>query len=139
MDGAHGRISLRAACQQVRQQVRQCRRQVSLGALAELRDIPGVTHRRQAGRLLDNDDMFIDMAKDFPQDPALAADAIHFRYEGLSLQAWIYVQRLIPIIEERMAAGRLPRAAQTIRAAHPAFPDGPPRLVGLEELRAQCR
>lgn len=81
---------------------------------------------------------FIDMARDFPQDPALGADAIHFRYEGLSLQAWIYVQRLIPIIESRIADGRLPRAARTIRTSHPAFADTALHLATLDELRTQC-
>jgi hypothetical protein len=81
---------------------------------------------------------FIDMASDFPQEPALAADAIHLRYEGLSLQAWIYFQRLIPILEERIAAGRLPRAVQTNRAVHPAFVDAAPRSITLEQLRTQC-
>jgi hypothetical protein len=81
---------------------------------------------------------FIDMASDFPQDPALAADAIHFRYEGLSLQAWIYLQRLVPLIEARIADGRLPRAAQSVRAAHPAFLDSTLHRTTLEELRAQC-
>ena len=81
---------------------------------------------------------FIDMARDFPQDPALASDAIHFRYEGLSLQAWIYVQRLIPFIEARIADGRLPRAAQTVRTGHPAFPDAAPQIATLDELRMRC-
>jgi hypothetical protein len=81
---------------------------------------------------------FIDMAKDFPQDPSLAADAIHLRYEGLSLQAWIYLQRLIPIIEERLADGRLPRSAQNTRAVHPAFADTTLRTISLDELRRQC-
>lgn len=81
---------------------------------------------------------FMDLARDFPQDPALAGDAIHFRYEGLSLQAWIYLQRLIPLIEARIADGRLPRAAQSIRDAHPAFPDSTLHMTTLEELRAQC-
>ncbi len=81
---------------------------------------------------------FIDMASDFPQEPALAADAIHLRYEGLSLQAWIYLQRLIPIIESRIAAGTLPRAAQNIRVAHPAFADTMLHVATLDELRTRC-
>ena len=54
---------------------------------------------------------FIDMAAEFPQDPALAGDAVHLRYQGLVLQAWIYLQQLIPLIEDRLADGRLPRRA----------------------------
>jgi hypothetical protein len=53
-----------ATRQQIRQQIRQRRREESLGALAELGDFLGVTHRRQPNRLLDDDDLFIDVAKD---------------------------------------------------------------------------
>ena len=80
---------------------------------------------------------FIDMAAEFPQDPALAGDAIHLRYQGLVLQAWIYLQHLIPMIEPRLADGRLPRVAEAPRRVHPAF-DQPRRLISLDELRAAC-
>jgi hypothetical protein len=80
---------------------------------------------------------FIDVAAEFPQDPALAADAIHLRYQGLALQAWIYLQHLIPIIEERMADRRLPRAAAVERRVHPGF-SGPPGRITLDELRMSC-
>jgi hypothetical protein len=81
---------------------------------------------------------FIDLAADFPRDPALAGDAIHLRYEGLALQAWIYLQRLIPIIEQRLADGRLPRQPQPRRDVHPAFAQPSLRMITLDELRAQC-
>jgi len=81
---------------------------------------------------------FIDMAGEFPQDPALAGDAIHLRYRGLVLQAWIYLQHLIPIIEERLGDGRLPQAQRVSRTAHPAFDQPSPRLITLDQLRASC-
>jgi hypothetical protein len=81
---------------------------------------------------------FVDLAAEYPQEPALAADAVHFRYEGLSLQAWIYLQKLIPIIEERIASGRLPKPMRTTRTGHPAFAGGDSRLLTLEELRRHC-
>ena len=80
---------------------------------------------------------FIDMAAEFPQDPALVGDAIHLRYQGLVLQAWIYLQHLIPMIEARLADARLPRVSQPSRRVHPAF-DQPRRLISHDELRAQC-
>jgi hypothetical protein len=81
---------------------------------------------------------FIDMAAEFPQDPALAGDAIHLRAQGLVLQAWIYLQHLIPIIEERLADGRLPRAQTVTRTVHPAFDQPSPRLIALDQLHAGC-
>jgi hypothetical protein len=80
---------------------------------------------------------FIDMAAEFPQDPALVGDAIHLRYQGLVLQAWIYLQHLIPMIEARLADARLPRVSQPSRRVHPAF-DQPRRLISHDELRAHC-
>lgn len=82
---------------------------------------------------------FIDMAAEFPQNPALAGDAIHLRYPGLALQAWIYLQHLIPLVEERLADGRLPRAREETRSVHPAFDQPSPRQIGLDQLRAHCR
>jgi hypothetical protein len=81
---------------------------------------------------------FIDMAAEFPQDPALAIDAIHFRYPGIALQAWIFFQHLIPMIQERIADGRLPKPQKVTRSGHPAF-DQPLRLTTLQELRARCQ
>jgi hypothetical protein len=81
---------------------------------------------------------FIDLATEFPQDPALAGDAIHLRYRGLVLQAWIYLQHLIPIIEDRLADGRLPRARAVTRRVHPAFDQPSPRLITLDQLRTGC-
>jgi hypothetical protein len=80
---------------------------------------------------------FIDVAAQFPIDPALTGDAIHLRYQGLALQAWMFLQHLIPIVEERVADGRLPRAPATTGARHPAF-DQPSRLTTFADLRAGC-
>ena len=64
---------------------------------------------------------------DFPQEPALAGDAIHLRYEGWSCRRGSTLQRLIPIIEERIAAGTAARVPQqTTRAVHPAFAEPRP-------------
>ena len=51
----------------------------------------------------------MDVAAAMPRDPALFVDAIHMTPEGLRLRAWITLQELIPLIEERIASGALPR------------------------------
>jgi hypothetical protein len=81
---------------------------------------------------------FIDIAREFPLDPDLFGDAIHMRPWGLRLQAWIYLQQLIPLIDSRVAAGRLPQSMHHPRATHPAFEQPAPRFVTLDELRAAC-
>jgi hypothetical protein len=81
---------------------------------------------------------FIDLSAEFPQDPALAGDAIHLRYEGLALQAWIYLQDLISIVEARVLDGRLPKATHATRSVHPAFDQPSFRRVTMNELRHQC-
>jgi len=106
---------------------------------AELRRVADFQNRVFEEYARTHDLPFIDMAADFPQDPALANDAIHFRYRGLVLQAWIFLQRLIPIVQQRIADGRLPKSPSTVRSVHPAFDQPSPRLVGLSQLRAQCR
>jgi hypothetical protein len=81
---------------------------------------------------------FIGLAVKHPQDSALTDDAIHFRYPGIVLEAWILLQHLMWIIEEGIAQGRLPRAQQAIRAVHPAFDQPSPRPVWFDSLQAHC-
>jgi hypothetical protein len=81
---------------------------------------------------------FIDFAAEYPQDPALTDDAIHFRYPGIVLEAWILLQHLIPIIDDGIANGRLPRAQQVVRSVHPAFDQPSPRLIRLDAIQARC-
>ena len=81
---------------------------------------------------------FLDIAVDFPQDPDLFDDAIHLNYQGLKLQAWLYVRALVPVVEGRIAAGRWPRPPKTAPDEHPAF-SGPDRqLVAAAAVRARC-
>jgi hypothetical protein len=81
---------------------------------------------------------FVDIAAEFPLDPDLFGDAIHMRPWGLRLQAWIYLQHLIALVESRVADGRLPQPMHHPRAAHPAFEQPAPRFVSPDELRASC-
>jgi hypothetical protein len=64
---------------------------------------------------------FVDVAGRMPEDLNLYTDGIHFSYGGVRLHAWIVLQWLVPLIEQRLSSGRWPRSAV------PAMP--PPGLV----------
>jgi hypothetical protein len=81
---------------------------------------------------------FIDLAVDYPQDPAPTDDAIHFRYPGIVLEAWTLLQHLMRIIDDGIAPRRLPRAQQVVRAVHPGFDQASPRLVRFDSLQVRC-
>jgi hypothetical protein len=81
---------------------------------------------------------YIDIAGRFPQDPDLFDDAIHLNYDGLRLQAWLFVQALAPIVAAHVDAGAWPRPAPPKREVHPAFSQTGRRLVTAAEIRAHC-
>ncbi len=53
---------------------------------------------------------FLDLAPSFPQDPDLFADAIHTTQDGSRLWAWLVFQSILPILEEAIQRGGLPKA-----------------------------
>jgi hypothetical protein len=81
---------------------------------------------------------FLDIAAAFPQDPDLFDDGIHLKYEGLRLQAWLFVQSLVPIVIDRTESGEWPRPVGRQTSTHPAFDQPDRRLVTLDELKASC-
>ncbi len=81
---------------------------------------------------------YLDVAGALPQDPDLFDDGIHMTYPGVKLQAWIFVQALVPMILARTHAGLWPRPAPPALAVHPAFAQPERRLVTRAELRAGC-
>jgi hypothetical protein len=81
---------------------------------------------------------YLQIANRFPQDPDLFDDAIHMNDAGLKLQAWVFVQELIPVILAHSQGGLWPRLAPPERRVHPAFDQPDRRLVTLAELRAAC-
>lgn len=81
---------------------------------------------------------FLDIAAEFPQEPDLFDDAIHMHYQGLKVQAWLYVRALIPVIEARIAAGRWPRPPKPPLAEHPAFTAPDRQLIAAASVRARC-
>lgn len=80
----------------------------------------------------------LDFAGAYPRDPGLFVDAIHFTPDGVRLQGWVVLQKLIPLIERRIASGALPRPDRTPLAQHPAFAQNPRRLVPVSSFGASC-
>jgi hypothetical protein len=63
-----------------------------------------------------------------PLDPELFIDDVHDTAGGIRLRAWIVLQQLIPVIEERLARGAWPRPLVTPEPPLPAFT---PRRIEL--------
>lgn len=70
---------------------------------------------------------FVDLAATYPQDPTLFLDGVHFNCPGIRLQAWIVFQKLLPLIQGRLASGRWPRSDEHPLQSHPGIPA--PRLA----------
>ncbi len=79
---------------------------------------------------------FFEIAEPFPRDPDLFSDAIHMTPDGLRLQAWIYFQQLVPLIESRLASRRWPRASSAPSSA--AWVSSAPQVVSRAEIEAKC-
>jgi len=69
---------------------------------------------------------FIDYARDMPFDPELFSDAVHNTPAGVRMHAWVVLQQLIPIIEDRLARGAWPK-----RSTEEKWPVFAPRTVEL--------
>ncbi|MCE9590346.1 MAG: hypothetical protein K8S99_07465 [Planctomycetes bacterium] len=72
---------------------------------------------------------FLGVAGDFPFDPSLFNDAIHTTPGGTRLRAWTVFLRLVPLLEERLKSGQLPRPDRVALREHPGLP--PARLVNM--------
>jgi hypothetical protein len=73
---------------------------------------------------------FIDLAAAYPHAPELFLDGVHFHCNGIRLQAWIVMQKLLPLIDRHLASGHWPRTDGTPLETHPGI--SPPRQVDLE-------
>lgn len=80
--------------------------------------------------------IFLDVARAFPRDPDLFNDAIHMTQSGLRLQAWIYLQELIPVIQARIASGKWPTHASNLPLEN--IVSQPARLLSRQEILAGC-
>ncbi len=74
---------------------------------------------------------FIDVAGQMPRDPELFSDAMHNTPEGVRLRAWIYFLGLLPIVEQRLASGALPKPV-TPMGEKPAFFTQPGRHITFD-------
>jgi len=70
---------------------------------------------------------FIDVAGRMPLDPDLFADAVHETEAGMKLKAWIILQQLVPLIEQRLASSAWPKPIPVppMGNTHPAFVKAP--------------
>lgn len=100
--------------------------------MADFQNRVFTAYARQAGA------PFIDIDRAFPRDADLFDDPVHLTYAGLRLQGWIYLQALIPMIDERLASGRWPRAHKPAPLTHPDFDRPDRRIVTTAELAAHC-
>lgn len=74
---------------------------------------------------------FIDVAGRMPADPDLFADAVHDGWAGMRLKAWVVLQQLVPIIEQRLASGAWPKPLPEppMGDVHPAFVKPPHKIT----------
>jgi hypothetical protein len=81
---------------------------------------------------------YLPMAESFPHDPDLFGDAIHLTERGLRLQAWLFLQQLVPIIEARIASHAWPKAPSPNRP--PAdWATQTPQLVSRASVLESCQ
>jgi hypothetical protein len=72
---------------------------------------------------------FVDVAGQLPFDPDLFRDALHTSYAGTRLKAWITLNALIPLIENRLGDKSWPRPMPD---PQPPLPTITPRRITLD-------
>ena len=80
---------------------------------------------------------YLPMAEMYPQNPDLFGDAIHMTERGLRLQAWIYFQQLVPLIQSRIDAHQWPKAPSATPVPA-AWRTQPPREMSRASIMAAC-
>jgi hypothetical protein len=80
---------------------------------------------------------YLPMAESYPHDPDLFGDAIHLTERGLRLQAWLFLQQLVPIIEARIASHAWPKAPSPNRPSA-GWAAETPQLVTRASVLASC-
>ena len=68
----------------------------------------------------------------------LFIDAIHLTVPGVRLLGWLYLQKLVPLIEDRIRSGQWPRPAQLQPDVHPAFAKPTQGPITFADLKAMC-
>ena len=80
---------------------------------------------------------YLPMAESYPHDPDLFGDAIHVTERGLRLQAWMFLQQLVPIVEARIASHAWPKAPSPNRPSAD-WAAQKPQLVTRASVLASC-
>jgi hypothetical protein len=80
---------------------------------------------------------YLPMAESYPHDPDLFGDAIHLTERGLRLQAWMFLQQLIPIIESKLSSHAWPKAPSP-NVPSAGWASAPPRLETRQAVLASC-
>lgn len=81
---------------------------------------------------------YLPMAETYPHDPDLFGDAIHLTERGLRLQAWLFLQQLIPIVQARIASHAWPKPPSANRPSTD-WAAQRPRLVTRASVLASCQ
>ena len=136
MDSADTRRPRIARLQQARQQVDQRRGQMSPGTRAELRQLLLVSHGRQSGRLLDYDDVAIDMAN---ADAAIVGRGLVYVSRSLraserETRSRMYGQALSGS-DARLRAARTTVEVDAALSSEPADPVSGEAPMGFQEIR----
>ena len=89
-------------------------------------------HNRVLGRYAASRGLvFLDVAKQIPEDPNLFVDAIHMTETGERLKAWIVFQEIAPVLRRKIESGELPRPAGSHRIP-------PPPSLAAGEISTRC-
>jgi len=79
---------------------------------------------------------FIDIASVYPKNPDFFVDAVHMTYEGSRLRAWIIYNKLLPLLQRKIANKELPKTLRKI----PFTPmQTTSSLLTLKQITAMCK
>lgn len=82
---------------------------------------------------------FIDIDRYYPRDNQLFVDTVHGTPTGVRMLAWVELQQLIPIIQQQIAAGKLPRTWQK-EALPPNFDNNKNYyLITKQQVMSLCK
>ncbi len=81
----------------------------------------------------------LDLAGRYPLDPDFFIDAVHMTYAGVRLKAWLAFLELLPILEERLAKGALPRADLGDATDQPGPPSVREGVLRIEDAAGPAR
>lgn len=81
---------------------------------------------------------FVDIARLLPAEPDLFIDTVHNSNTGIILKAWIYLNALLPQIEQDIAAGYVPVRQASALAVHPGSRHALVEMAPIKTLVIEC-